>query len=142
MKYKYLLIFLVIALCCISINIYKKFASYYTPAKERPYYKTAKHHEDTVRIAFIGDSWAQGHNNHRCIIAKTIDNVLNRPVLVASYGIGSLTSKEIYHALFEVEGLTRFMKIGYNYCVISPVLHQLHNSINCLITVQPFLPLA
>lgn len=142
MRFKYIITFIIIVLCCISFNIYSKFYSYYTPAKERPYYNTAQHYDDSIRIAYIGDSWAQGHNNHRCLIAKIIEDSLHRPVHVVSYGIGSLTSKEIYHALFEVEGLRIFMKRGYNFCIVSAGINDTSKkmsisyykkSINCLI---------
>ena len=142
MKYKCLLLIFVIASCFICVNIYKKFFSYYTPAKERPQYKTSQHYDDTIRIAYIGDSWAQGHNNHNCLIEQKIEEVMRCPVRVSSYGIGSLTSKEIYHALFEVEGLRHFMEKGYNYCVISAGINDsskklsksyYKKSINCLI---------
>lgn len=142
MKYKCLLLIFVIASCIICVNIYKKFFSYYTPAKERPQYKTSQHYDDTIRIAYIGDSWAQGHNNHNCLIEQKIEEVMRCPVRVSSYGIGSLTSKEIYHALFEVEGLRHFMEKGYNYCVISAGINDsskklsksyYKKSINCLI---------
>lgn len=131
-----------IALCFISVIFYKKFHSYYTPAIERSHYKTAQHYDDTIRIAYIGDSWAQGHEHHKCSIEKIIEGAQQYPVSILSYGIGSLTSKEIYHALFEVEGLKRFMERGYNYCIISAGINDSSKkmsksyytkSLNCLI---------
>lgn len=44
---------------------------------------------------------------------------MHRPVVVNSYGIGGLTSKEIYNALFELDILKHFIEKGYDYCFIS-----------------------
>ncbi len=105
-----------LAICIIaSIKIYY----YYSPAKERQPYFTIQHNDDTIRIAYIGDSWAFGHKNHECKIENILSNKLSRNVIVSSYGIGGLTSKEIYNALFENDSLKQFMKKGYNYCYIS-----------------------
>jgi len=117
MKYKVLLSLIVMA--CLSIYVRKKFYIYYSPAKENTLYRTIQHHDDTIRIAYIGDSWAFGHHDHSCVIAQLIEDSLHRPVSVESYGIGGLTSKEIYNALFEIDSLKHFMKKGYNYCFIS-----------------------
>lgn len=92
---------------------------YYSPAKEKTVYRTIQHHDDTIRIAYIGDSWAFGHQHHSCVIAQFIEDSLHGPVTVESRGIGGLTSKDIYNALFETGSLKQFMKKGYNYCFIS-----------------------
>ena len=76
--------------------------------------------EDTINIAYIGDSWAFLHQFHQCIIAKAIEDSLQRPVAVYSYGINGHTSKEIYEELYKDSGLSIFMlKRKYNYCFIS-----------------------
>ena len=117
MKYKlYISLFIIIPICII---LGAKLHSYYTPAKERPIYKTVQHHDDTIRIAYIGDSWAFGHRFHQCKIKSILENELHRPVIICSYGIAGLTSKEIYHALFELDSLKHFMEKGYDYCFIS-----------------------
>lgn len=117
MKYK--LIILITALITICIIWKAKLHSYYSPAKERQVYQTMQHHDDTIRIAYIGDSWAFGHQFHKCKIKELLENKLQRPAIVSSYGIGGLTSKEIYHALFEINELKHFIEKGYNYCYIS-----------------------
>ena len=117
MKYKlYISLFTIITICII---LGAKLHSYYTPAKERPIYKTMQHHDDTIRIAYIGDSWAFGHQFHQCIIKDILENKLHRPVIIRSYGIAGLTSKEIYNALFELDSLKHFIEKGYDYCFIS-----------------------
>ena len=117
MKYKlYISLFVIITICII---LGAKLHSYYTPAKEHTIYKTVQHHDDTIRIAYIGDSWAFGHRFHQCKIKSILENELHRPVIICSYGIAGLTSKEIYHALFELDSLKHFMEKGYDYCFIS-----------------------
>lgn len=119
-----------------------KLYSYYTPAQLHPPYQTIQHHDDTIRIAYIGDSWAFGHQFHQCKIKEYLENELHRPVVVSSYGIGGLTSKEIYNALFELYSLKLFMEKGYDYCFISAGINDTYKkmsasyyqeSMNCII---------
>jgi hypothetical protein len=111
--------FLVIFLAIILIIIGYGMQYYYAPPKEREPYAIEKNNDDTIRVAYIGDSWAFGHKYHDCKIAELLSKELSRPVCVSSYGIGGLTSKEIYHALFEFDSLRHFMERGYDYCYIS-----------------------
>lgn len=110
-----ILIPLVIAFLYIGIRLY----DYYSPAKERPIYRTIVPKDDTIHIAYIGDSWADGHQNHNCKITNILSNYLSKPAKVSSFGISGFTSKEIYHALFELDIFKHFMENGYNYCFIS-----------------------
>ena len=117
MKYKLLIILSFVILFYIHYG--KRFYTYYSPAKEHIIYQTARHKDDSIRIAYIGDSWADGHQDHNCIIANIISNYLSKPVIISSFGISGLTSKEIYNALFELNSLKQYMKKGFNYCIIS-----------------------
>ena len=117
MKYK--LFFLLIAFITLSIVLGIKLHSYYAPAEKLPIYKTMQYSDDTLRIAYIGDSWAFRHQFHQCKIKKIIECKLHCPVVVNSYGIGGLTSKEIYHALFKSDSFKHFIEKGYDYCFIS-----------------------
>lgn len=140
MKYKLIIFLIVFVTLCIILGI--KLYSYYAPAEERPIYKTMQHNDDTLRIAYIGDSWAFGHQFHQCKMKELLENKLQRPVIVSSYGIGGLTSKEIYHALFELDSLKHFMEKGYDYCFISAGINDTYkktstsyyqNSMDCII---------
>ena len=117
MKYK--LILLLVSFITICILLGTKLHSYYAPAQQRLPYHTTLHNDDTIRIAYIGDSWAFGHQFHQCKIKILLENKLQRPVKVSSYGIGGLTSKDIYNAFFELDILRSFMEYGYDYCYIS-----------------------
>ena len=117
MKHKLIILLIVFVTLCIILGI--KLYSYYAPAQLRPPYRTIQHYDDTIRIAYIGDSWAFGHQFHQCKIKEYLENELHRPVIVSSFGIGGHTSKEIYYALFELDNLKSFMEKGYNYCYLS-----------------------
>lgn len=117
MKHKYIIIIFFIIITCLACGW--EFHEYYSPAQERPIYKTTQHNDDTVRIAFIGDSWAFRHQSHVCTIPKIIKANFSRPVTISSYGLNGKTSKEIYYALFDNEQFKRFMERGYDYCYIS-----------------------
>lgn len=117
MKYKLIILLVAFITICFLMGI--KLHSYYAFTQQRPPYHTTLHHDDTIRIAYIGDSWAFGHQFHQCKIKELLENKLNRPIVVSSYGISGLTSKEIYHALFEMDSLKHFIQQGYDYCFIS-----------------------
>lgn len=140
MKYK--LLFFISFIIIISIYYGSKLYTYYSPAKKLAIYQTIQHNNDTLRIAFIGDSWALGHQYHKCLIPQILTESITRPVCVESYGIGGLTSKEIYKALFEIDNFRNFMKNGYDYCIISAGINDTHkkmstsyyqNSMDCII---------
>ena len=92
---------------------------YYAPPSLSEPYKIEKQHDDTLRIAFIGDSWAFMHREHKCRIAGIVGDSIHRPVRVHTFGISGLTSKEIYGAMTEQGDYRRFMERGYDYCFIS-----------------------
>lgn len=122
-------------ICCfarVSFIIEEKLYSYYSPAKERTVYHTQEHKDDTLCIAYIGDSWAYGHKNHSCQITKMIEEYIHCPVKVESYGIGGLTSKEIYHALFEINNFKYFIEKGYDYCYISAGINDANKKMSSL----------
>lgn len=118
MKRKWKYLFLVLMAGAIISFAYQTYR-YYAPSHLKPIYSTPIN-SDTLRIAYIGDSWAFIHKNHHCQIATILEDTLCRPVKVYSYGICGLTSKEIYENLFDNSDLKHFMqKRCYKYCVIS-----------------------
>ena len=112
-----IILFIIITIICIAIGhaIYQ----YYTPPTEREAYIIPRHHDDTLRIAYIGDSWAAMHKEHECIIARMIEDSIHRPVKVSSFGIHGKTSKEIYENLFDNQNMRHFMMQGYDFCFVS-----------------------
>ena len=93
---------------------------YYAPPRLRQPYQLSPKLDDTLHIAYIGDSWAFMHNNHHCRIEQLIDDTLHLPVRVHTLGICGLTSKEIYEYLSDNSEFKHFLqKRTYKYCFIS-----------------------
>lgn len=116
-KVLYICIFIAI---CIIIGIVYSFYRYYAPPKLRQPYQTNTTPDDTLRIAFIGDSWAFMHKYHECMIPQLLQDSLHRPVKVHSYGVCGLTSKEIYENIFDNNDFKQFLsKRRYEYCYVS-----------------------
>lgn len=92
---------------------------YYAPPRLREPYQT-KEIDDTLRIAYIGDSWAYMHKNFDHQLATMIGNGLHRPVKVYSHGVCGLTSKEIYDHLYEDNEYKKFfLERSFSYCFIT-----------------------
>ena len=113
----YISIFIAI---CIIVGVAYSFYRYYAPPKLRQPYQTGATPDDTLRIAFIGDSWAFMHKDHECMIPQLLQDTLHRPVKVHSYGVCGLTSKEIYENIFDNNDVKQFLsKRRYAYCYVS-----------------------
>ena len=117
MKHGQIILFIIFTTICMVLccALYK----YYKSPEVRELYKIPTHYDDTMRIAYIGDSWAAMHKKHKCIIAKIIEDSIHRPVIVSSFGIQGKTSKEIYEALFNNKDMRHFMMEGYDFCFVS-----------------------
>ncbi len=119
MRKKILYIFITTVICSI-LGVAHRFYRYYAPPKLRQPYLTNTTKDDTVRIAFIGDSWAFMHKDHECMIPQLLQDSLHRPVKVHSYGVCGLTSKEIYENIFDNSDFKQFLsKRRYEFCYIS-----------------------
>ena len=102
-----------------TLTMYSAYRYYAPPLIIQPY-QLSLSHEDTLRVAYIGDSWAYMHQEHNCQIAKLLEDTLSRPVKVYSYGICGLTSKEIYENIFHNNDFKEFLqKRRYEYSFIS-----------------------
>ncbi|MBQ9230498.1 MAG: SGNH/GDSL hydrolase family protein [Prevotella sp.] len=117
MKYKFTIVALIITACIMYAGI-TVFNNRYLSGT-RFFYHINQHSSDTLRVAYIGDSWAAFHQNHPCNIAKTIEDSIHRPVIVESYGICGITSKAFYQSFFDNQDLKSFLNKGYDYCFIS-----------------------
>lgn len=117
MKRWLIILLIIIIIICIAIGhaVY----GYYTPLTEQKAYIIPPRRDDTLRIAYIGDSWAAMHKEHECLIAQLIEDRIHRPVKVSSFGIHGKTSKEIYENLFDNKEMHSFMMQGFDFCFIS-----------------------
>lgn len=118
MKKKALFTLLLSMTCIIAGITYAAYQFYAPPYMREPY--IMKHQDDTLRIAYIGDSWAFMHKDHDCEMSKLITDTLHHPVSVHSYGICGLTSKEIYENIYDNADFKHLLqKRPYEYCFIS-----------------------
>lgn len=114
--WKLVILLIIIAVGYISYSMF----SYYLPPTEHRLYTIPQDQDDTLRIAYIGDSWAFMHREHNCQIPTILINTLHCPVIIHSYGICGLTSKEFYENMFNNADLKHFLqKRKYEYCFIS-----------------------
>ena len=105
---------------CIILGLAYSFHRYYAPPRIKQPYQINATPDDTLRIAYIGDSWAFMHKDHACKIATILEDSIHKPVKVHSYGVCGLTSKEIYENMFDNSELKLFLtKRRYQYCYIS-----------------------
>lgn len=131
MKKTLLTVMFLVAIACTFIIV--RAYNYYSPPQLREPYKVYgnNNNDDTLRIAFIGDSWAYMHKSHNCKIAQIIEDSIQYPVSVNSFGICGLTSKEIYESLFENPKFKYFLQErSYNYCIISAGINDTYKKMN------------
>ena len=96
------------------ISIYQ----YYQPAQVHPIYRIpAKQSDDTLRVLFIGDSWAAYHQVHDSILAMMLSSSIYKPCVVKSIGNVGAKSKEVYERLFS--STKPFILEHPDYCIIS-----------------------
>jgi len=123
------LILIAVGICgALSYYVYQ----YYAPPKlRRSFPINSNQQTDTLRIAYIGDSWAFYHREHSCWIAKEIEDSLHIPVRVHSYGFCGQTSKEIYQNLCDNSDFNNFLqKRTYKYCFISAGINDTYRKMN------------
>ena len=112
---KYILLIILILFIIFGYGCYY----YYSPPTERKPYPITKNHSDTLRIAYIGDSWAFIHAPYDDRMTESLSHAIGRPAKVKSMGGCGLTSKEIYWRLFDDTEMKTFISNGYDYCIIS-----------------------
>lgn len=96
------------------------FYRYFAPPVEKIAYKMSRQ-DDTLRIAYIGDSWAFYHlQEHQCLIPEIINDQCQKTACIYSYGFPGRTSKEIYEAFFDDERQRQILQNnGFQFCVVS-----------------------
>ena len=124
----------IILIICLISGVAWTAYKYYAPPIQREPYKLL-HHDDTIRIAYIGDSWACFHQDHQCHIPTIIERQYQQSTKVYSCGLSGKTSKSIYEALFQEGELRQFMlSRSYDYCIISAGL----NDTNAKVSVKNY----
>lgn len=121
----------VIITCLVCIIILFLFFKYYQYRwrnlwvfeNERKPYPVMCHEDDTIRVAMIGDSWAEMHSSNKMdnILKLKISNLTGQPVKMSSKGKGGEKSRGIYQLLFDDNkyGTKAIIASGLDYCIIS-----------------------
>ena len=104
---------------------------YYSIAEEINFYTIEHHHDDTLRIAFIGDSWAFYHQEHPCKICRILSDSIHKPVSIMSTGIPGATSKNIYAEFATDNPIQKVLKNGPDYCIVSAGINDSNLKLGC-----------
>lgn len=83
--------------------IVPEYRFYYVP-EELPLYTISKtHHDDTLRIALIGDSWADYHTllSGDTMIVNAAKMIYDKPIKAITRGKKGALSKEIYYFMYK-----------------------------------------
>ena len=78
-------------------------AVFLKPGPERaPYPISEKHHDDTLRVAVIGDSWAEYHSTLSCdtIFCRFARRLTSTPIECLSTGHSGIASGDVYREMF------------------------------------------
>ena len=112
---------IVTLIICMVVGYYAyRIYTYYAPPTEYQPYIIHQRHDDTLRIAYLGDSWAFMHQEYDRQLEKKLKDILQRPVAVHSFGICGITSKEFYESLKSNANLKFFLQsIKFDFCIIS-----------------------
>lgn len=110
-----LMIIVTIPVIVIACGMYNYYAP---PMMQKPYIIT-RHDDDTLHIAYIGDSWAFLHQPYDEKMSDELAERLNRPVKISSHGYCGRNSKDIYKYFFNNPEMKHFISKGYEYCIIS-----------------------
>ena len=116
MKRWFIMLLFVISLIVVCIGYYLK--PYYTPAEKQEGLSVMNHLDDTIRIGYIGDSWAEGHKNVKCIIDSLVGDAIGHPVVVRIAGISGLTSKNVYYSIFKNDSIRNVIEWGPDFCFV------------------------
>ncbi|MBP5409256.1 MAG: SGNH/GDSL hydrolase family protein [Prevotella sp.] len=110
----------------LTVTIFYISIDYYTTAIDFKPYSVTKQHDDTMRIGFIGDSWAFYHKRHICKIDSIISDKTKRPVKIMSEGGCGATSKFVYLRLGADGDIRHIINQGPDYCIISAGINDTH----------------
>ena len=125
----HIIVLLIISIFAVGATCYYMLQNYYTPASKQQSYIIKYHKNDSIRIAFIGDSWALMHKYHNCIIRKMIKDSVQKETNIQSWGIGGLTSKELYEHMFDDKEFKSFIANGFDYCIISAGVNETYRKL-------------
>lgn len=111
-------IYIIAAICIIGFLIVRLTIPYYSPAHRLEGLNIQVHNGETIRIAYIGDSWADGHKHVKCVIDSFLYNSTGKNIEVRTAGISGLTSKNIYYGIFRNDSMKQVIEWGPDFCFV------------------------
>ena len=116
---KYVVVLFVFLSSVVAFVYYYSFNPCYKPAEKQTGLSVLHHSDDTIRIAYIGDSWAYYHRDKKCVIDSIIYAQVGRPSQIRNAGVGGLISKEIYNGIFTNNDMKTVIEWGPDFCFVS-----------------------
>ena len=116
---KYIVIIFLLLFSIVAFVCYYTFNPCYRPADKQTGLSVLHNNDDTIRVAYIGDSWAYFHIDKKCVIDSMIHVRVGKPVLIRYAGVGGLISKEIYNSIFKNKDIRSVIEWGPDFCFVS-----------------------
>ena len=116
MKRWLMMSFFILSVIVVCIGFYVK--PYFTPAEKQEGLSVLNHQDNTIRIGYIGDSWADGHKNVKSVIDSLVSDAIRHPVFVRTAGISGLTSKYLYYCMFRDDSIKNVIEWGPDFCIV------------------------
>lgn len=110
-----------LAIIFVSLYYYYRWKPLWSYEEPRSFYSISHHHDDTLRIVMIGDSWVGMRTDTlNNLFQKRLSSISGRPVILKSKGKGGEKSRGIYQLLFEEKGFgTKPLLVsGADYCIV------------------------
>ena len=110
-----------LAMIFVSLYYYLRWKSLWSYEEPRMIYPITQHHDDTLRIVMIGDSWVGMRTDTiNNLFQKRLSTISSRPVMFKSKGKGGEKSRGIYQLMFEEDslGTKSLLTSGVDYCVV------------------------
>lgn len=125
MRFKYVLIAFggfVILLVVSYGTLYYRWCHLWKLEEVNQPYQVQSHHDDTLRVVMIGDSWSAMHYEAGMdsIFQAQLNGMTDCPVIVKSRGRGGEKSRGIYNLMFEYGeyGTRSVLSEGPDYCIV------------------------
>ena len=125
MRFKYVLITFggfVILLFVLYGTLYYRWRHLWALEEIHQPYQVQSHHDDTLRVVMIGDSWAGMHDEAGLdsFLQRQLHSLTAYPVVVKSRGRGGEKSRGIYNLMFEYGnyGTRSILSEGPDYCIV------------------------
>lgn len=91
---------------------------YYSPAIKQSGINVRHLQDDTIRIGYIGDSWADGHKKYKCVIDSIVSIATGKNAETRIAGISGLTSKNVYYSVFRDDSIRHVIEWGPDFCFV------------------------